>query len=170
MDMGTISAAVSSLKTAGEIAKALIQTNNLAEIQAKSIDLNYKIIEAQQQLLEANETQRELLEKIRALQAQIQSMNNWETEKRRYELISPFPGCVVYALLKSASNGVAPHYICTSCYQKGQASILQARPGVIGKGREAGCSRYVCPTCHSEALTSWSNVSPFQYFEDIKIE
>jgi hypothetical protein len=163
MDFGSITAAVGSLKAAGEIAKGLIGLKSDAEVQAKAIELNQKIIDAQHQIFAANAAQTSLLERIRELEAEITRMNDWATQKLRYKLATPFPGCMVYALQKSVSDGEPAHYLCTSCFQKGQPSILQ--------GKEAGAMRnsyYYCPVCKSEASSQWRNVSPPEYFEKIK--
>jgi hypothetical protein len=163
MDMGSITAAVGSLKAAGDIAKGLISLKTTAEVQAKSIDLQEKILDAQHQIFAANAAQTSLVERIRELEAEIARMNDWATQKQRYKLATPFAGCMVYALQKSMSDGETPHYLCTACFQKGQPSILQ--------GKEAGAMRnsyYYCPVCKSEASTQYRNVSPPAYFEDIK--
>jgi hypothetical protein len=62
MDFGSITAAVGSLKAAGEIAKGLIGLKSDAEVQAKAIELNQKIIDAQHQIFAANTAQTSLLE------------------------------------------------------------------------------------------------------------
>jgi predicted SprT family Zn-dependent metalloprotease len=163
MDIGSITAAVGSLKAAGDIARGLISLKTMSEVQAKAIELNEKIIDAQHQIFTANVAHSELAERVRELESQLARMNDWEAQKLRYKLAAPFPGCMVYALQKSVSDGQTPHYLCTSCFQKGQPSILQGK-----EQRGGGTAYYYCPTCKSDAITSWSNVTPPQYFEDIK--
>jgi len=165
MDMGSITAAVGSLKAAGEIAKGLINLKTTTDVQAKAIELNQKIIDAQHQIFAANAAQSNLVEQIRELESQMTRMIDWAAQKQRYKLAAPFIGCMVYALQKSMSEGETPHYLCTSCFQKGQPSILQGKEGRQGLGIRAV---YYCPVCKSEAMTGWNNVSPPQYFEDIK--
>jgi Zn finger protein HypA/HybF involved in hydrogenase expression len=163
MDFGSITAAVGSLKAAGEIAKGLIGLKSGAEVQAKAIELNQKIIDAQHQIFAANAAQTSLLQQIRELEAEIARMNDWDTQKQRYKLAAPFPGCMVYALQKSMSDGEPAHYLCAACFKKGQPSILQ--------GKEPGAMRnafYRCPECESEAASEYRNVTAPQYFEDIK--
>ncbi len=165
MDFGSITTAVGSLKAAGELAKGLIGLKSDAEVQAKAIELNQKIIDAQHQIFAANAAQTSLLERIRDMEAEIAHMNDWGTQKQRYKLAAPFSGCMVYALQKSMSDGETPHYLCTTCFHKGQPTILQGRE-THGPGRSTAV--YYCPTCKSEAKTQWSNVTAPQYFEDIK--
>jgi hypothetical protein len=163
MDMGSITAAVGSLKAAGDIAKGLISLKTTTEVQTKAIELNEKIIDAQHQIFAANAAQSNLLERIRDLESQLARLHDWDSQKQRYKLAAPFVGCMVYALQKSMSDGETAHYLCTACFQKGQPSILQAK--------EAGSMRnsyYCCPVCKSEASSQYRNVTPPGYFEDIK--
>jgi hypothetical protein len=171
MDMGSITAAVGSLKVAGEIAQGLITLKTTTEVQAKAIELNHKIIDAQHQIFAANAAQTTLVERIRELETQIAQMRDWDTQKQRYKLASPFPGCMVYALQKAMSEGQPAHYLCVACYQRGEPSILQGREGRQSKeGRSH--SVYYCsnPACRSEAMTQWWNVVKPEYFEDVTPE
>lgn len=170
MDLGSITAAFTSLKVAGEIAKGLIDLKTTTEVQAKAFELGRMILDAQGDLLAANAAQAALIGEVSDLKGQIARMKNWETEKQRYKLIAPFPGCMVYALKKSMSGGDTPHYLCTTCYQKGQPTILQCRENPPPKGGGMGHSSYNCPECKTEARTGWVNVPAPKYFEDIAPE
>lgn len=169
MDIAAISSAVTSLRVAGDIAKGLISLNTMAEVQAKAIELNQKIIDAQHQIFSANTAQTTLVERVRELESQIARMKDWNAQKQRYKLAAPFPGCMVYALQKSMSEGQTPHYFCAACFQNGQPSILQSREGrQTREGRVRG--NFYCPVCKSEAVTGYMNAVAPQYFEDIKPE
>lgn len=135
MDMGSISAAVTSLRIAGDIAKGLVSLHTMAEVQSKAIELNQQIIDAQQQIFTANAAQTALVERVRDLEGQIARMEDWDAQKQRYKLAAPFAGCMVYALQKSMSDGEPPHYLCTSCFQKAQRSILQGKEAGGGMSR-----------------------------------
>lgn len=164
MDMGSIQAAFSSAKVAGDIAKGLISLKTMSEVQAKAVELTEKIIDAQQQILAANMAQATLQERVRELEAELARMNDWNTQKLRYKLATPFPDCMVYALQKSMGEGEPAHYLCASCFQKGQRSILQGKEAGGGMSRAS----YLCPTCKSAAMTTFINVSSPKYFEDMK--
>lgn len=86
MDIGSITAAVNSLRVAGDIAKGLINVHTAAEVQSKAIELNQQIIDAQHQIFAANAAQTALLEYIRELEDQVASMKEWEAQKQRYSL------------------------------------------------------------------------------------
>lgn len=167
MDYQSITAAVTSLRLAGDIAKGLIHLNTMTEVQSKAIELNDRIIEAQHKIFEVNAAQSVLIEKVRELETQVARMRDWDTQKLRYRLAAPFPNCMVYALKKDMSEGQPAHYLCASCFQKGEASILQGREVRQSKEGRSNAS-YLCPNCRSEAVTSWFNVPAPQYCEDIQ--
>lgn len=161
MDMGQIAAAATNLKIAGEIVQGLISLKTMAEVQAKAIELNGKIIAAQHDLFAVNASQTVLVERVRDLEGQIADMKAWEAEKQRYKLVSPFSGAMVYAVQKHMSNGEPPHYLCTSCYKAGKPSILQ-----IAQNKE-GWSYFGCPICKSEARTGYRGAARPKYAEDV---
>ena len=161
MDLASIGSAVSSLKVAADIARGLINLHTLTEVQSKAIELNGKILDAQHQIFQANTAQTALVERVRELESQITRMKDWDAQKQRYKLAAPFSGCMVYALQKSASEGEPPHYLCASCFQKGDRAILQ------GKETKTRHSYYFCNACGSEAETQWNNVIAPVYFEEV---
>jgi hypothetical protein len=168
IDMQSMSIAVSSVRAAGEIAVGMMSLKTTTEVQAKAIELNQKIIEAQHQLFAANATQSALAERIRDLESQLARLQVWDTQKRRYKLATPFPGCVVYALQKAMSDGEPAHYLCASCYQRGEKSILQGRTPLQPKaGQGRAYAQYFCTVCKAEATTHWMNIEPPKYFEEI---
>lgn len=161
IDMGSIAAVLSSLNTAKEIAKGMVNLHTAAEIQAATIDLNGKIIDAQQQLFSVNQAQTAQADRIRELESQIAAMENWNTEKQRYQMATPYSGVTVYAVKKSMSEGEPPHYLCANCFQSRKRSILAnttAKDGHIA---------IVCAACKFIAQTRWRGLGPAKYAEDI---
>ena len=162
MDMGQIASAVSSLKVAGDLAVGLVNLKTMAEVQAKAIELNQKIISAQHDIFAANATQSVLIERVRELEGQIAVMKAWDTEKQRYKLASPETGALVYALQRVMSNGEPPHYLCANCFKQGRPSILNDLP----KAKERW-HYWICPNCESASPTGYSGPCPPKYAEDI---
>lgn len=160
MDIASIGTAVSSLRAAGDIAKGLISLKTMAEVQAKAIELNEKIIDAQHRIFEANATQTALIDRIRELEGQVAKMKDWDAQKERYQLKTPHPGIAVYALKKAMSNGETAHYLCANCFQNGKRSFLQY-------GDREGWVTIVCSACRSEHRTRWRGLGPHKYAEDI---
>jgi hypothetical protein len=171
IDVGQLAAAVGTLKAAGEIGKGLLSLHTMTEVQAKAIELNQAIIEAQHQVFAANAAQTTLVNRVRELEGEIAAMKNWDGEQKRYKLIAPFPGCMVFALQKAMSDGEPAHYLCAACFKKGKPSILQGREGrPLGKDKGYARACYACPDCDSEASTGYNNAPAPQYFEDIRPE
>ena len=164
MDMGSIAAAVGGLKSAGDIAKALLQMKSDAERQAKVIELQSVILAAQSSAIAAQSDQFSMLEEVRKLKEEIAKVKAWEAQKQRYQLATPYTGAAVYALTKAMSNGEPPHYICASCYEDGKRSILQ-----IARDKE-GWTAFACPICKSQARTGYRGAAQPQYAEEIKPE
>ena len=162
MDSGSIAAAVSSLKIAGDIAVGLINLKNVTEIQAKAIELNQKIITAQHEIFQANEAQTALTNQISELKKQIAQMNEWEKQKVRYKLINPWKSqpALVYALKESCKESDTAHWICTKCYDDGQRSILQPQRD------KSHFIILVCPTCKAEISTGYKGIGPPRYAEE----
>jgi len=163
VDMGSITAAVASLKAAGEIALGLVKLKTVAEVQAKAIELNQKIIEAQHEIFAANAAQTTLIQRVSELERQIASIEGWERQKQRYQMATPFAGMTVYALRATMSEGEPPHYICANCYQNGRRSILQ-----MAKTKDSW-TIFVCPNpaCRAETRTPYRGGVSVKYAEAV---
>jgi hypothetical protein len=164
MDMTSIAAAASSIKALGDIAKGLMSLHTMTEVQSVAVELNGKILDAYHQIFAANEAQSELVERVRELESQVARMKDWDAQKERYQLVTPFAGIPVYALKKAVSGGEAPHYLCANCFQKGQRAFIHHSKNKVG------FVTLVCSACRFEGLTNWRGVHPDNYAEDVKTE
>lgn len=136
---------------------------DLLEFQKALIGLNGLIATVQQD----NATLRGQKDEA---EAALKRMQDWEVQKQRYQLVAPFPACMVYALKQEASSGEPPHYLCAACFQKGQRSILQGMETTTRRKKDTvgqSFSVYACSVCEAEAVTHWKNVVPPQYAEDV---
>jgi hypothetical protein len=149
MDMASITAAVTGLKTATDIAVSLVKLKSSADVQAKIMELQGIIVTAQASAIAAQSDQFSLLEQIRSLKGQIANLEAWDAEKQRYELKRVYTGAFAYVLKPNASDGEPPHWLCAACYQKGRKSILQEA------GRQEDRKRYRCSSCQAEILVFW---------------
>src|SRR5262245_32298267 len=125
MDITSIAGLASSLKAAGDIAKAMVDLRDASIFQAKLIDLQREIMSAQGSALTANTDQLAMLERIRDLEKKVAGFEAWDREKNRYQLTDFGSGTFAYALKSEARDGEPMHYICATCYQQGHKSILQ---------------------------------------------
>ena len=153
--------AATSLRAAGRVAKGLINPKTTTEVQAKAIELNGLIFDAQGDLLAAHAAQASLVEEVRELKEQIARMKDWEAQKQRYQLALPFAGCMVCALKKAMRDGQPPYYLCTSCYEGSKRTILQGFPDT--------CTRayFKCPACQLAAHTPYTGTVGPKYDEEI---
>lgn len=139
VDLALITGTISGLKTAGDIAKSILEIKSISDVRAKVIELQSAILSAQSSALEANANQSALVEKIRTLEKEIADIKAWDTQKQRYKLISPWNGAFVYSLKESMSESEPPHWICANCYEGGIKSILQERGNPKTAFREFFC-------------------------------
>ena len=75
MDLLAIQAAVTSLKSATEISKSILEIKSTTEIQGKVIELQAALLEAQTSAISATTAHLELLEKVRNLEDQLKAAN-----------------------------------------------------------------------------------------------
>lgn len=147
VDMALITGTISGLKTAGDIAKSILELKSISDVRTKVIELQSAILSAQGSAFEANANQSALVEKIRALKEELARMKAWDRQKQRYQMISPWDGTIVYSLKESMKETEPPHWICANCYEKGERSILQHR-----KNPKTAYAEYFCKcgsVCHA---------------------
>ncbi len=146
VDMLTLQGLIAGLKTAGDVAKGILDMKSLADVQGKVIELQSTILTAQSSALTAQSEQSSMVQRIRDLEEDIARIKAWEETKQRYQLISPWNGCHVYALKESSKGAEPPHWICAQCYEDGRKSILHD-----ATRREGRIHRTVkCSHCHLE--------------------
>lgn len=152
-DLTLIAGIGTNLKTAADIAKAMMGLRDASLIQGKVIELQSVILAAQSSALAAQSQQMSALDKIRQLEKEVATLKAWGHEKQRYELKSPAPGFLVYMLKPEERGTEPPHWLCQTCYEQGNKSMLQS-------GGQAGRIRiYKCNHCKTDVQTDW-NVSP----------
>lgn len=131
-------AGLGAIKTAFDIAKGLKDIDDAARRNAAVIELQEKILSAQQ-------AQSELVDRIRELQTQVASFEKWDTEKERYQLIDFGGNTFAYVLKSDTARGEPLHRICPNCYERRTKSILQFR------GKNAFSQDiYFCVACKTE--------------------
>lgn len=161
MELTAIQAAITSLKAATDITKSILDIKTNSVVQSKVIELQSALLGTQGSALEATNAQFELQEKIKELEEKIRKLEKWDDEKKRYTLVVPWRyGSQVYALKKEDSDGEAPHYLCTNCYENSKKVILNPRSD---KDRFISM---VCPTCKSSIDTGYRGIGTPKYAEE----
>jgi hypothetical protein len=140
MDITILTAAISSLKGAKEIAQAMLELKVSAEIQTKVIDLQTLILAAQSSALQAQEEQLELARDVELSKKEIARLKAWEHERSRYVLKEVGAGAFAYTLKEDSNHKEPSHWLCCQCYQDGLKSILQYS-GYLHSGKVFSCNR-----------------------------
>ena len=137
-----IVAAVQSTKTLAELLKAAHGLSNHVEIVAAVNAVQDKLTVAYAANLESAEKQAALSERVRELEKQIAEVENWEGQMQRYALFAFPTGTLAYAIKPGMEQDEPLHYLCTSCVNKKQKSILQPHGRLLR-----------CPICKTEIET-----------------
>lgn len=160
MDILAIQAALTSLKTATDIVISLHDMKTSAEVQSKIIDLQRALLAAQGCAMTATNAQFELQMKVKELEDQLATINDWSAEKSRYALVSPWRGAAqAYALKKSASEGEEPHLICPTCFSSGSRSFLNPN-------KRDGWVVLSCVRCKTTIETGYKGIGKPEFAED----
>jgi hypothetical protein len=140
--MTGIAGAISALKTAKDIAEAMVSLRDTATFQEKRIELQSKILDAQGSMLPAQDERSTLIQRIRDLEQEIARLRAWDAEKQRYELQRWGEGAFARVLKQSEANGEPVHALCAACYDRGVKSIIHSN-------REPTWPKHAwdCPTC-----------------------
>lgn len=138
-----LATAITSLKTAGEIASGFLSLRDQTVIQKNVIELQTIILAAQQGALAAQSEQMELQEENRALRAELEKLAAWAAKADRYQLTDLGKGVFAYKL-KAEERGSDPdHLACAQCFESCRRSVLQ------NLGRFNSRERHECQTCKS---------------------
>lgn len=147
IDMGSIQAAVVSLKAATDIAKGIRELTNINDVQGKIAELRAEILSAQSSALAANSDQFALLQRVRDLEKEIADMEAWDAEAQRYILTEIATGVFTYTVKEEHRAGEPEHHLCTNCFNQRHKSILQAETHDVGRAQH-----YVCNRCGGDII------------------
>jgi hypothetical protein len=133
-----IVAAVQSTKALAELVKAANGLSNQLELLTAVNTVQEKLSQALISNLEGAEKQAALSERVRELEKRIAEVENWEQQMQRYVLFEFPTKTLAYAIRPGMEQGEPAHYLCTTCVEKKQKTILQPH------GRYLKCQ--VCKT------------------------
>lgn len=151
------SALLTSLKSAKDIAEAMVSLRDTAAFQGKVIEFQNAIMDAQERVLAAQNERSSLVEKVAQLEQEVARLKAWGSEKQNYHLQRVYPGSFAYALKPDAKSTEPPHWLCANCYGNGQKGILQSK-GLRGRDQFWGC-----PICNNEIKTGFRTAPDSPY-------
>ena len=141
-----VSAILSSLKAAKDIAESLIGLSNAETVRTKVGEIKGKFLDAQDAIFAVNQERAALIDRVSELEQQIRQLEDWNIEKQKYELEDLGVGSFAYRSIACADALEPPHRLCARCYQDAKKSILQSiLPQVY-----AGFYTLRCSRCGSE--------------------
>jgi|HubBroStandDraft_2_1064218.scaffolds.fasta_scaffold53009_2 hypothetical protein len=148
-----ITTAITSIKGAVDILKSLVGLRDGEAIRSKTAELYSVVLDSYEKAIAAREAQTAMIDRVRELEEEMNRLKEWDGEKDRYELKTPWTGATVYALKPDKRNDEPPHWLCAQCYQHGRKSLLQ----VSYAGRPY--YHWKCPGCAAELIVA-ASVAP----------
>lgn len=140
-----ISAAVTSAKTALDIAKAAQDLSNYNELVSAVSEVNTKLMDATVVTLASLEKQSALTKEMAELKERLREVEDWESQMKRYKLHAFATGVLAYALRPGEENGEPMHYLCITCVDKKKKTTLQPQSRALH-----------CPECKLNITTEKS--------------
>jgi hypothetical protein len=134
MPVAEIAAAVTGMRAALDITKAMAGLRDAEAFRGKSIELQSVVLDAFEKAIEARAAHSAQAERIRMLEAEMAGLKAWDAEKQNYELKSIGPGSVACMLKPDKRGSEAPHWLCPNCYSKGQKAFLNPTDAQVGRG------------------------------------
>ena len=134
-----ITAAIQSVKTLSELLTAAKNLANYNEFVAAVSEINTKLMNATTVALASQEKQSALTNRVSELENQLRQIENWESQIKRYKLYEFPTKALAYALQPNMQEGEPMHYLCTTCVNKRQKTILQPK----------GDNYLHCPVCQT---------------------
>src|SRR5215468_3040533 len=106
-DISAFADLITSLRSAVEFAKAIMDVSDDDRLRTKILDLTREIMSAQSCALATQSAQVELLQSKRGLEDELAKLKAWNMERYRYELQSVGAGAVAY-VPKQSMRGTEP--------------------------------------------------------------
>jgi len=144
-----------------KLATDLIATSDTAKRNTQLIEFQNALIGLQSLIASVQQENATLIRQKSDAEEELKRMKDWDAEKKRYKMATPYSGVTVYAVQKSMSNGEPPHYLCANCFQNRKLSILaHSTP-------KEGFVAIVCAGCRFTAQTRMRGLGPAKYAEEV---
>ena len=132
--------------------KSMLDTAKSLKDMNDAVIRNAAVIELQEKILAAQEQQTSLLEYVIQIEEKLESFEKWENEKKRYEMETTSGGSVIWSVRPDAQGSELPHKICPNCYENRKRSILQPKRPSIADRQTGAAPRLFCPSCEIEVI------------------
>ena len=155
MPVAEIAAAVTGIRSALDITKAMVGLRDAEAFRAKSIELQSVVLEALDKAIEARESYAAQADRIRALEAEVAQLKAWDAEKQHYELKSLGTGAMAYVLKPEARGTETPHWLCPNCFQQGKKSFFQSDGTTVMRRLILACANCKTTIAATHNLSEW---------------
>lgn len=142
-----ISAALASLNTIREIAQNASSARDQANINEAVTDIQARLIEAQNGVIESQAEQTRLAARVEELEQECMRLEDWSREAESYRLHEIARGIFAYIHQNSEQPMESAHKLCSNCFNQGTKSILQQQR--VAEGRQL---RVKCHRCGSDMI------------------
>lgn len=139
----------SALKAAFDIAKGLKDVHDQVKINAAVIDLQQKILEAQEAVSSARD-------RVSALEKELEKHTDWAAKSARYQLRDFGNQSYAYELREELANNDPIHLVCPKCFGEHRVSILQYDDTYHGR------KRFTCMSCGKDVMLGCYESRPAQ--------
>ena len=143
-----IATGLQAAKSAYEIAKGIQSLKSENEVNSAVLDIQRMALDAQASLGQAHDRQTTLTKTIDDLEKEIMRLKDWSAEKQRYELADTGQGTLAYRVKVGMEEGEPAHWLCPTCYQKSEKSLLQHETHSVGRVQVM-----ICHPCGNEIIT-----------------
>jgi hypothetical protein len=106
------------------IAKAIFDTRDELKLRELKLEFSAALLDLHHKQLKIAQDYQAVLESNEAIKKQLATYEQWQQESDRYKLHQLEPGIFVYALKPEFATTQPAHWLCTTCYQDRQKSIL----------------------------------------------
>lgn len=140
----TISGSGNFLKSAMSTVKEIQELKEDYAVKEKTHELLDKLYTAKYQVMNLQDLLQEAKNYITELDYKVDRANNWDKDKKNYEIFLPQKSTVVYRCKISGDSNEYPHYLCPKCFEDNTKAIIQH------SSTRKGFIIMHCYTCSSE--------------------
>lgn len=134
-------AAITSLRSASDIARAMVDVRDASKLNSQIAELQQAIISAQVQAITLAEKNFALSTRVQELEAECKRLADWSEESRKYEIREVADGIFVYLSAFDDTDLGSAQKVCPNCFNKGTKSILQQSGEAL---RRIGLNCHAC--------------------------
>ena len=149
-----ISLALTSIKSATDIIKGLVNLKTEAAVTEKVIDLQSIILDLHSHINLLNTEFSKVLSEKKSFEDELNNINDWSVEKQKYIMAEIDAKVFVFVHKDYLESKVETYWLCAHCFEgKRLKSIYQLK-------KDEGYQKiYYCPSCKNEIIIKYPNYS-----------